>query len=116
MTSGDTHEKTQILLDEQKYFGLNREQVTLVKQEKVPALIDNDATFSVSKDSLQIDTKPHGHGDVHTLLHQHGVIQKWAHMNKKWVIFFQDTNALVFKAIPSALGVSTKKDFDVNSI
>lgn len=116
MTSGDTHEKTLSLLEEKDYFGLKKEQVTIVKQEKVPALIDNNANFSVSKDKLEIETKPHGHGDVHTLLHQHGVIQKWAKLGKKWLIFFQDTNALVFRAIPSALGVSAKKEFDVNSI
>jgi UDP-sugar pyrophosphorylase len=116
MTSGDTHEKTQSLLETQNYFGMKKGQITLVKQEKVPALIDNNATFSVSEDGLEIETKPHGHGDVHTLLHQHGVIQKWNQMGKKWVVFFQDTNALVFKAIPSALGVSTQRDFDVNSI
>lgn len=116
MTSGDTHEKTLSLLEEKEYFGLTKDQVTVVKQEKVPALIDNNANFSVAKDKLEIETKPHGHGDVHTLLHQHGVIQKWAKMEKRWVVFFQDTNALVFRAIPSALGVSVKKDFDVNSI
>lgn len=116
MTSGDTHEKTISLLELNNNFGLRKEQVTVVKQEKVPALIDNDATFSVSEDKLEIETKPHGHGDVHTLLHQNNVIQRWAQMNKKWVVFFQDTNALVFKAIPSALGVSTQRDFDVNSI
>jgi len=116
MTSGDTNEKTVSLLEQNKYFGLRKDQVTIVKQEKVPALMDNDATFSVYPDKLEIETKPHGHGDVHTLLHQHNVIQTWAQMNKKWVVFFQDTNALVFKAIPSALGISTERDFDVNSI
>lgn len=116
MTSGDTHEKTLALLQEKDNFGLKKDQVTVVKQEKVPALIDNNANFSVIKGKLEIETKPHGHGDVHTLLHQHGVIQKWAKMEKRWVIFFQDTNALVFRALPSALGVSVRKDFDVNSI
>jgi UDP-sugar pyrophosphorylase len=53
---------------------------------------------------------------VHTLLHQHGIIQKWVQQRKKWVLFFQDTNALVFRAVPSALGISTQRDFDVNSI
>lgn len=116
MTSGDTHEKTMSLLETKNYFGMKSGQIVVVKQEKVPALIDNDANFSIKEDSLEIDTKPHGHGDVHTLLHQHGVIQKWAQMNKKWVVFFQDTNALVFKAIPSALGVSIQRDFDVNTL
>ena len=116
MTSGDTHERTVSLLDACKNFGMKKDQITIVKQELVPALLDNNATFSLTKDWLEIETKPHGHGDVHTLLHQHGVIQKWVQQKKKWVVFFQDTNALVFKAIPSALGVSTQRDFDVNTI
>jgi len=37
-------------------------------------------------------------------------------LHKKWIVFFQDTKALVFKAIPSALGVSIKMDLVVNSI
>mmetsp|Transcript_33534 Transcript_33534/g.38513 ORF Transcript_33534/g.38513 Transcript_33534/m.38513 type:complete len:135 (+) Transcript_33534:412-816(+) len=116
MTSGDTHEKTVSLLETNNNFGMKKDQIVIVKQEKVPALLDNDATFSLVPGKLEIETKPHGHGDVHTLLHQHNVIQKWAQLNKKWVVFFQDTNALVFKAIPSALGISTQRDFDVNSI
>jgi hypothetical protein len=37
-------------------------------------------------------------------------------MNKRWVVFFQDTNGLVFRAIPAALGVSGEKKLAVNSI
>ena len=48
MTSGDTNEKTISLLESNDYFGLRKDQVTIVKQEKVPALIDNDAKFSVT--------------------------------------------------------------------
>jgi UDP-sugar pyrophosphorylase len=50
------------------------------------------------------------------LLYQHGLIQKWHDQNKKWVIFFQDTNPLVFRAYPMLLGVSAEKDYDFNSI
>ena len=116
MTSGDTNEKTISLLENNEYFRLRKDQITIIKQEKVLALIDNDATFSFKENKLEIETKPHGHGDVHTLLHQHNVIQSWAQMNKKLVVFFQDTNALVFCAIPSTLGISTDRGFDVNSI
>lgn len=38
--------------------------------------------------SLEIETKPHGHGDVHVLLHQKGLANKWLNEGKKWVIFF----------------------------
>jgi UDP-N-acetylglucosamine pyrophosphorylase len=35
MTSGDTHARTQALLEDNAYFGMQPGQVTLLKQEKV---------------------------------------------------------------------------------
>ncbi len=70
MTSGDTHERTKALLEAHNYFGLAPEQVTLMKQEKVPCLADNEARMALdAKDPFTLQTKPHGHGDVHALLH-----------------------------------------------
>ena len=34
-------------------------------------------------------TKPHGHGDVHALLHSSGLAKKWQAEGFKWVCFFQ---------------------------
>jgi UDP-sugar pyrophosphorylase len=116
MTSDDTHGKTVRLLEENKNFGLKTGQIEIVKQEKVPALLDNDCHFALQSESFLIDTKPHGHGDIHTLLHQHGVAQRWLNIGKRWVIFFQDTNALAFNSFPSALGVSQKNKFVINTI
>lgn len=116
MTSDDTHLKTIKLLEENNYYGYKKANLTIVKQEKVPALLNNDCHIALIKDKLVIDTKPHGHGDVHTLLYQNGVVEKWQKLGKKWVVFFQDTNILVFNCLPSAVGVSKAKSFVVNSI
>ena len=117
MTSDDTHARTQALLAEHGNFGLADGQVTLLKQAKVPCLADNDARMALDGgDAFSIQTKPHGHGDVHALLHSSGTAAKWLAAGRKWVVFFQDTNALVFKAIPAALGVSRRSGFDVNSL
>lgn len=35
MTSGDTHDRTQAFLAENKHFGAKPSQITLIKQEKV---------------------------------------------------------------------------------
>lgn len=35
---------------------------------------------------------------------------------KKWVVVFQDTNPLVFRALPSVLAISKTKNLEVNSI
>lgn len=56
-------------------------------------------------DPYVIQRKPHGHGDVHALLHSTGLVKKWQKNGVKWVCFFQDTNGLVFRALPAALGM-----------
>ena len=83
MTSGDTHDLTVSLLEEKENFGLGG--LSLIKQELVPAMIDSNARFSM-KDGL-IEAKPHGHGDVMSLVYQHGLVKKWKEAGKKWVIF-----------------------------
>jgi UDP-sugar pyrophosphorylase len=45
-----------------------------------------------------------------------GTLKKWHDEGKKWIIFFQDTNALAFKAFPALLGVSKKFNLEMNSI
>lgn len=50
MTSGDTHERTVSLLEANNNFGMKKDQIVIVKQELVPALLDNNATFSLEKD------------------------------------------------------------------
>ncbi|XP_004502545.1 UDP-sugar pyrophospharylase [Cicer arietinum] len=117
MTSDDTHGRTLELLKSNSYFGMHPTQVTLLKQEKVACLEDNDARLALDpQNRYRIQTKPHGHGDVHSLLHSSGILKVWHNAGLKWVLFFQDTNGLLFKAIPSALGVSSTKQYHVNSL
>ncbi|KAI8531392.1 hypothetical protein RHMOL_Rhmol11G0132800 [Rhododendron molle] len=117
MTSDDTHARTLELLESNSYFGMNPTQVKLLKQEKVACLDDNDARLAVDpRNKYVIQTKPHGHGDVHSLLYSSGLLNLWRHAGLRWVLFFQDTNGLLFKAIPAALGVSATKQYHVNSL
>lgn len=116
MTSDDTNDLTLSLLEQNNYFGMNKDNIHILKQEKVPSLIDNNAKFAMDEAELLVETKPHGHGDVHALLHQNNILEKWTQLGKKWVVFFQDTNGLVFNTVPAALGVSSKESFEVNSI
>ena len=68
------------------------------------------------KDGFSLQTKPHGHGDVHTLLHTSGLLPKLEAEGRTHIVFFQDTNVLAFKAIPAALGVSVKMNLAMNSL
>ncbi|KAL6747103.1 nucleotide-diphospho-sugar transferase [Haematococcus lacustris] len=117
MTSDDTHDRTLELLEAHQYYGLDKMQVHLVKQEKVACLLDNAATLALDPgNSYRVQTKPHGHGDVHALLHTSGLARQWAQAGLAWVCFFQDTNAQVFRALTAALGVSSRLQLDMNSL
>ena len=111
MTSADTHEKTIQLLESHNYFGLTRSQVTLMMQGKVPCFKDSDGSLT-DLDNM----KPHGHGDVHGLLLQTGLAQRWHLENRKWLFFFQDTNSISMRSLCACLGVSVKNNFAMNSL
>lgn len=75
---------------------------------QVACLADGDARLALQPgNSFLLQTKPHGHGDVHGLLHSSGLAKKWAAAGLRWLCFFQDTNGLVFRALPAALGAPT---------
>lgn len=117
MTSDDTHTRTVELLESNSYFGMKPSQVKLLKQEKVACLDDNEARLAVDPhNKYRIQTKPHGHGDVHALLYSSGLLKNWHNAGLRWVLFFQDTNGLLFKAIPASLGVSATREYHVNSL
>jgi UDP-sugar pyrophosphorylase len=115
MTSRDTHERTIVSLKQNNYFGLQPQQVTIVKQELVPAIADNDGRLA-TKGPFELVLKPHGHGDIHMLLYTSGMAQKLKELGKTHLLFIQDTNGQVFNAALAALGTSVKHDFDFNSV
>jgi hypothetical protein len=119
MTSGDTNDKTMQLLQERNYFGMDKSQITIVKQgQGVPALCDNKGKFVLTPgDPSQLVVKPHGHGDIHKLLYTHGVARRWQdELGIQWLCLFQDTNGLAFHTLPLMLGVSTKMNLIMNSL
>lgn len=117
MTSGDTHDRTVALLKDNNNFGMAPDQITLMKQEKVASLYSNKGHISRdSDDAYQMSTKPHGHGDVHYLLYKTGTAAKWQKQGSKWLVFFQDTNAMLFRPLLAAIGVSVTNGFIANSM
>jgi len=117
MTSDDTHSRTVELLEKNNYFGMLKEQITLLKQEKVASIRNaNGAVACDPNDPYKILTKPHGHGDIHYLLHSSGTAQKWLDEGRTYILFFQDTNGLVFRSLLACLGVAVSRNFSANSI
>ncbi len=109
--------QTRALLEAKGNFGMAEGQVVIVKQDKVPALQDAQARLALSgDDAYTLDTKPHGHGDVHHLLLRSGLTERWLGEGRRWVFFLQDTNALVVNSVLPALAVSAANGYDMNSI
>jgi UDP-sugar pyrophosphorylase len=115
MVSEDTDAPTRAALENNNYFGLKKEQVHFLRQELVPAIADNEGRLAL-KEKYQLVMKPHGHGDVHMLLHTSGLAAKLHAEGIEHFVYVQDTNGQVFNAIPAALGDSAEKDFDFNSL
>ena len=116
MTSGDTHNETVSLLNSHNNYGMKPGQISIVKQDKIPAILDNDCHLALLDDKLLIETKPHGHGDVHHLLYKYGKAKEWIKMGKKYMVQFMDTNVLAFNCVPASIGASVKFNYDINSV
>ena len=115
MTSMDTDAGTVAALAASNYFGLESGQVTVLRQELVPALADIDARLALDK-PYELNMKPHGHGDIHMLLHSSGTAKKLAAEGVRYLLFIQDTNGQVFNAALAAIGISEQRGYDFNSI
>lgn len=117
MTSGDTHAPTVQLFEEHRYFGLDKDEVHFIQQQKVPALADMEAHLATSaSDPYKLEMKPHGHGDIHSLLLTSGLLKRWQDRGIKWINLLQDTNAAVMRVLMAVVGVSARKGFAMNSI
>ena len=116
MTSADTHNETISLINSHNNYGMKPGQISIVKQNKIPAILDNECHLALQHDKFLIETKPHGHGDIHYLLYQSGKVKKWLDMGKKYMVQFMDTNILAFNCIPASIGASIKFNYDVNSV
>ncbi|MEI6891246.1 MAG: UTP--glucose-1-phosphate uridylyltransferase [Pontiella sp.] len=115
MVSQDTGPKTLQSLEKNHYFGLQKEHVYILQQELVPAISDNEGTLAL-KSTYELILKPHGHGDIHMLLHTSGVAAKLKGEGIEYFLFIQDTNGPNFNTLPAAIGVSVENGYDFNSL
>ena len=115
MVSADTDGPTRASLEGNNYFGLRASQVHVLRQELVPAVADNAGRLALGA-RYELLMKPHGHGDIHMLLHTSGLAQRLADEGIEHLVFIQDTNGQVFNAVPAALGVAVDEGFDFMSL
>ena len=129
MTSDDTHDATEALLRTNARAqsltaygaapGAHHDDapvhVTLLKQPAVPAIAD--AAGRLAKESpFRVLEKPHGHGDVHTMLHRSGLVKAWISAGLVHVAVFQDTNPGAFLALPALVAACVEDDLEAGVI
>ncbi len=115
MTSRETNEGTLATLAANRNFGLESGQVIVLCQELVPALSDIAGHLAL-EGKYRLVLKPHGHGDIHMLLHTTGTAKMLADSGVGHLLFIQDTNGQVFNAALAAIGISETHGYDFNSI
>ena len=116
MTSADTDARTRELLKANDNFGMAEGQVTLLKQGKVPSIMDNDGRIALADSGFEVQEKPHGHGDVHSLLHLSGTVTDWIAKGFTHMFIFQDTNFFAARSGLLGLGACVSSDFDMCSL
>ncbi len=115
MTSDGTNARLKAYLEENSYFGLDRDHVHLFEQTLVPAVSDKNATLA-TQGPYQLILKPGGHGDVHQQLHTRGYAKMLKDLGKTHLVFLQDTNAQVTNLILPAVGVSAEHGYAFNFV
>ncbi|MFZ4776019.1 MAG: UTP--glucose-1-phosphate uridylyltransferase [Terrimicrobiaceae bacterium] len=115
MTSKDTNAGTRATLEAHNNFGLEDGQITILCQELVPALADIQAHLALAQ-PYELIMKPHGHGDIHMLLHTSGTAKRLSAEGIRHLIFVQDTNGQAFNVALAAIGVSEQRGYAFNSI
>jgi len=122
MTSDDTHNAIVSMLSDaskvtpgEMLGGLT--DVTVLKQEKVPCFSNPRGDIALNpNDAFEVVTKPHGHGDLHSLLYKSGIVERWVARGIKWIVVFQDTNILSFRAVSAALGSCARNSLDMGMV
>jgi UDP-sugar pyrophosphorylase len=115
MVSPEAESTIKNLLKNNNYYGLDSKQIKILTQEQVPAFIGNNpVVVKKTLNSKEILHKPCGHGNIHRLIYKNNLTSKWLEQEKKWIIFFQDTNLVFFQNILASLGKSVVEDCDFN--
>ncbi|KAH8620732.1 putative UTP glucose 1 phosphate uridylyltransferase [Trypanosoma vivax] len=116
MTSEETYGGTVSLLHRTQH-GLKN--VHLIKQETVFCFTDTAPRLAVKDGKLL--RKPHGHGDVHSLLHNaveqksgRRLLELWLEQGLEYIVFLQDTNAAATLTVPVSLAISAQYSMAMN--
>lgn len=102
MTSDATRKETADYMKDNKYFGLDSNNVTIFEQATLPA-IEKDGKI-ILKEKHQLFRAPNGNGGLYTALAQHGILKDMKERKIEIVIQYCVDNVLVNMIDPTFIG------------
>ena len=103
MTSPATHADTTQYFEENRYFGLDPDDVFFFEQGTMPA-VEIDTGKLLLEPPGVLFTSPNGHGGTLTALSESGVLEEIVRRGVRHVFYFQVDNPLVKVGDPAFLG------------
>ncbi|KAM3161843.1 UDP-N-acetylglucosamine pyrophosphorylase [Lachancea thermotolerans] len=112
MTSKPTRAATERFFEDQKYFGLDKQQVVFFNQGTLPAL-DLEGRHLLLGSPTELVESPDGNGGLYRALQDKGILEDMLHRNIKHIHMYCVDNVLVKLADPVFIGFAIKNGFEL---
>lgn len=114
MTSSATHEETTSYFEEQRFFGLQSEDVHFFQQGTMPAVDLQSGRLLLDQPGV-LFSSPNGHGGTLAALADTGLLKEMIRRGVRHVFYFQVDNPLVQIGDPAFLGRHIAMHSEVSS-